>query len=363
MATKYHISDKGMPAKCSAQSPDSCPKTQAGDSFHGTLEEATQESQKRFESALGAFATASKADEEREAAAAVKAAGEEVYRHPQGKIVKIDSNGNLTAWKNGKQITTSATAEKLRAGYGAWKRDDSAATQLPDGAIRPANGNSASAFPVLSEDELVDRYDAAIENAKEEARVLSEDTKRFHAEKKAYDDANAEAEGRVTPYGVRDSEEQKAAREDLRRRVKENQDAFDRAQTELEEEGLGHRIPDAEEGNTVRVNTMAQKYLLRDELQGQISDGHWENSGGEAWQDWSNAKVIVDPKNPGRNFFTRKDNYQLNAKRLLDVVGDRMQENVREQTGNADYDEKAMMKDLADLRKVFKTQRGRVSGD
>ncbi len=384
MATKYHISDNGMPGRCDATSPDRCPKTQSGDSFHGTLEEAKAESQKRFEATLGAFATASKADEEREAAAAVKAAGEEVYRHPQGKIIKIGSDGVVRAYKNGKLLPTSATAEKLRAGYGAWKRDDSAAVQLPDdanSAVRPAGSSSAaSAFPVLSEDELVDRYNAAIERAKEEARAISEDTKKFQAEKDAYDAAHADAEGRVFHYGsrgeqkgpnprpggaqfIRDSEEQKAAKEELRKRAEANKKAFDRAQTDLEEEGLGHRIPDAEEGNTIRVNTMAQKYLLRDELQGQISDGMWENSGGEVWRDWSNAKVIVDPRNPGRNFFTRKDNYQLNAKKLLDVVGDSMQENVREQTGNADYDEKAMMKDLADLRRVFKTKRDRVSGD
>lgn len=53
MATKYHISDDGMPGPCRAQSIDSCPKTQAGDSFHGTAEEAQAESQRRFVEEFG----------------------------------------------------------------------------------------------------------------------------------------------------------------------------------------------------------------------------------------------------------------------------------------------------------------------
>jgi len=53
MATKYHISDDGMPGACRAQSVDSCPKTQTGDSFHGTAEEAQAESQRRFVEEFG----------------------------------------------------------------------------------------------------------------------------------------------------------------------------------------------------------------------------------------------------------------------------------------------------------------------
>jgi len=53
MATKYHISDDGMPGPCRAQSVDSCPKTQAGDPFHGTAEEAQAESQRRFVEEFG----------------------------------------------------------------------------------------------------------------------------------------------------------------------------------------------------------------------------------------------------------------------------------------------------------------------
>lgn len=127
------------------------------------------------------------------------------------------------------------------------------------------------------------------------------------------------------------------------------------AQTMLEESGNGHMVPD--DGNTIRVNNQAQKWLLKNELQGQISDGYWENSSNNPWEDWSNAKVVVDPKNVGRNFRTTKDNYQLNSKSLLDAVGDRMIEDVQKRTGKTDYDMKTMNEDLRDLRKIFKTKR------
>lgn len=60
MAAKYHIKDDGTPGICSAASTDSCPKSQSGDSFHGTLEEATVESERRFAEEHGTFATASR---------------------------------------------------------------------------------------------------------------------------------------------------------------------------------------------------------------------------------------------------------------------------------------------------------------
>ena len=59
MVEKYHISDSGMPAVCHAATADSCPKTQAGDSFHGTREEANAESERRFSEELGSFSTVS----------------------------------------------------------------------------------------------------------------------------------------------------------------------------------------------------------------------------------------------------------------------------------------------------------------
>lgn len=53
MAIRYHISAGGTPSRCRAASVDSCPKTQAGDKFHGTLEEATLESAQRFAASYG----------------------------------------------------------------------------------------------------------------------------------------------------------------------------------------------------------------------------------------------------------------------------------------------------------------------
>jgi len=462
MAAKFHISENGMPGKCSAASPDSCPKTQAGDSFHGTLEQATQESQERFEKQLGAFVTASKKDEAKtyageefarrfaataqraidnpdypqaqqelaairaemeeeiragrgsyitgsktyedaevalgEAQAGKSAAalreelknfkadnpaddptdlevaladaedregdGSETYIHPQGKKIRINKDGSIEAFTaDGRKASTSATAEKLRGGYGAWKRDE-----------------NATAKPRLSlqeENDLVDAYDGYDHSI----RVVEEELKTLHSRHRAYNSANAAAEGRAYYMGRRPdgtfgrvegvnpkgqtyftpSEVQASEVKYAQSRVANMKEAAAQAQTALEENGLGHRIPD--EGNTVRVRTQAQKWLLEDELKGQISDGKWENSGGEAWQDWSTAKVVVDAENPGRNFNTSKDNYQLNAKDLLDVVGDRMVLNVQAKTGKADYSEKAMQADLKDLRDIFKTKRGRVTGD
>lgn len=57
MATKYHISDDGTPGVCRAASNASCPKTQMGDSFHGTLEEAQSESERRFAEDHSLFGT------------------------------------------------------------------------------------------------------------------------------------------------------------------------------------------------------------------------------------------------------------------------------------------------------------------
>lgn len=63
MATRYHISDSGTPAVCRAKTVESCPKTKAGDGFHGTLEEATAESEHRLETAYGATVTLASDDQ------------------------------------------------------------------------------------------------------------------------------------------------------------------------------------------------------------------------------------------------------------------------------------------------------------
>lgn len=147
----------------------------------------------------------------------------------------------------------------------------------------------------------------------------------------------------------------------------ERREAYADEIRKLEDRGLGHVIPD--DGPTLRVATRAQKILLEEELMGQLSDGHWENlqqrdwqnGGKDHWEIWADAQVIVDPKNVGRNFRAGKDNYQLNAKDLLDVVGDRMVESVQ-QGGDTNYDDRKMRQDLSGLRKIFKTQRSEHTG-
>lgn len=108
---------------------------------------------------------------------------------------------------------------------------------------------------------------------------------------------------------------------------------------------------------TLRVRNIAQKILFTQELSGQLSDGHWENSSPrDHWQPWCSAKVVVDPTHPGRDFYARRDTYDFAAKQLLDVVADRMIEAVRLATGDASYDLKALRADLKDLKAIIKVR-------
>jgi hypothetical protein len=106
---------------------------------------------------------------------------------------------------------------------------------------------------------------------------------------------------------------------------------------------------------TLNVRNEAQKVLM-EELDGQISDGMWENARPmDHWIVWCDAEVVVDPTNVGRDFYAMKDNYNLTSKDLLDVVGDRMIADVIAKTGKP-YDMKAMLADLRDLKVIFKTR-------
>lgn len=66
------------------------------------------------------------------------------------------------------------------------------------------------------------------------------------------------------------------------------------------------------------------------ELDGQISDGFWENVRPfDHYKPWCKAAVVVASpgtghKDLGRNFWAARDNYNFTAKALLDVVGLRM---------------------------------------
>ena len=107
---------------------------------------------------------------------------------------------------------------------------------------------------------------------------------------------------------------------------------------------------------TLRVRNEAQKVLWVHELTGQLSDGRWENSKpNNHWRPWSDADVVVDPTNVGRDFYAQRDGYCFTEKDLLSIIGDRMLELVRKHTGNAAYSMNDMIKDLRDLRKIIKT--------
>lgn len=75
---------------------------------------------------------------------------------------------------------------------------------------------------------------------------------------------------------------------------------------------------------TLRVRNIEQAAAWL-ELDGQLSDGFWENSRPyDHWRPWCDAKIVIDPKNVGRNFYASKSNYNFTAKELIDVVGLRM---------------------------------------
>jgi hypothetical protein len=78
--------------------------------------------------------------------------------------------------------------------------------------------------------------------------------------------------------------------------------------------------------NTLYVRNIEQAACMF-ELDGQLSDGHWENSRPyDHWRVWCNSKVVVAEQGSpvGRTFSALKDNYNLNASSLLDCVGQRM---------------------------------------
>lgn len=229
----------------------------------------------------------------------------------------------------------------------------------------------APAKPKVSDAEVAVHLDM-LKQSEAELRTREAELTQYRREVREYNRKHGHTEGRAFYYDYKqpggkvygmnpngatyytDRPETRQKINDLNEKVKEARRNAEDAQTAVEESGHGHLISD--EGNTIRVNTQAQKHLLENELKGQISDGMWENTKGNPWEDWSGAKVIVDPNNPGRNFHTTKDNYNLNSTKLLEVVGDRMVDDVKTRTGE-DYDDKKMVEDLRDLKKVFKTQR------
>jgi len=62
------------------------------------------------------------------------------------------------------------------------------------------------------------------------------------------------------------------------------------------------------------------------EMDGQISDGHWENRRGSDWQTWCAAELRIarEGEELGRQFYTCCDKFNLLDPRLLSVVWKRM---------------------------------------
>ncbi len=68
------------------------------------------------------------------------------------------------------------------------------------------------------------------------------------------------------------------------------------------------------------------------ELDGQLSDGHWENARPyDHWKVWCSAEVVVAPAGQpvGRTFAAMKDSYNFTSRELLEVVRLRMLSIVR----------------------------------
>lgn len=312
----------------------------------------------------------------------------ELYRHPQGKIISIQ-DGKAYAYKNGKETPTSATADKLRKGYGSWaKISDSEALAVAQALnINTADDKNKMRSTSDSSDDPITPppIPPFATLAKEYSQLNNEVTKKrieldsIIANNNEYNSKYGAAEGRAFYYG-RDGSKitginpagktyfvpdparkavEKNAFQDWRNAV----DTRDKTFEGIENNGYGHLIPDHPKKNTLRVRTQAQKIMLEKELKGQISDGHWENTANTGWQQWTDAQVIVDPDNVGRNFWAQKDNFQLNSSALLSIVGDRMTEQVRKDTGNANYQDVQRDADLRDLRKIFKTERKYHEGD
>lgn len=75
---------------------------------------------------------------------------------------------------------------------------------------------------------------------------------------------------------------------------------------------------------TLTLRTEVQKALYEIELVGQFSDGTWENSRPmDHWKPWCNCNVEVGP-NAGRDFYPRRDKYNLTKSMFMEVCGSRM---------------------------------------
>ena len=116
-------------------------------------------------------------------------------------------------------------------------------------------------------------------------------------------------------------------------------------------------------GLILRLDNPAQVILFTEELAGQISDGHWENSNPWNHYKWVPGRELVSVAAPGERtglFYTYTDHkgestlvrytaprkYNFGAKLLVECVGDRMLEYVKALPGHEWYTMKSLKKDL-----------------
>ena len=81
------------------------------------------------------------------------------------------------------------------------------------------------------------------------------------------------------------------------------------------------------EENTIYFPTASACCIYDWELTGQFSDGAWENTKpNDHWKAWCNFNIKIGNPRRTRPIGTRimKDNYGINTKWLLDIIGDRM---------------------------------------
>jgi hypothetical protein len=75
----------------------------------------------------------------------------------------------------------------------------------------------------------------------------------------------------------------------------------------------------------IRVQNHVQKVLMLVELQGQISDGYWENSRPyDHWKEPASSAVEVSPDGVIGTDFWPERSYNFASPELLEYVGDRM---------------------------------------
>lgn len=131
-----------------------------------------------------------------------------------------------------------------------------------------------------------------------------------------------------------------------------------KAQVALETSGMGHKIRDDEK--TLRVSTQEQKWIVEEVLKHEIQKGYWSDMTPSSQNEWLSLKVVVDPRNLGKNFISSKVDFALCSKENMKGLGLRMINSVFKNTEKSKYSVKDLEADLLELEKALMTPRGRV---